>query len=67
MTEVIKSPWPMQPLVFLTGAGEGISFDPQGKFHGWLMKRHPDGMWTSVRKLEVVDPFESLPDILKAR
>lgn len=23
-----------------------------GKFHGWLMWRHPDGQWVSERKLE---------------
>lgn len=49
-------PLATQPLVFLLSSDEGVLFDPQGKFHGWVMRRHPDGMWTSVRKLEAVDP-----------
>ena len=28
-----------------------------GRFDGWLMRKHPDGQWVSVRKLESVDPF----------
>lgn len=49
-------PLATQPMVFLLSTDEGVLFDPQGKFHGWVMRRHPDGMWTSVRKLEAVDP-----------
>lgn len=49
-------PLETHPMVFLLSADEGVLFDPQGRFHGWIMRRHPDGMWTSVRKLEAVDP-----------
>ena len=53
-----------KPMVFLLKEGEGVLFDPQGKFHGWIMRKHPDGLWVSVRKLEAVDPDESLPGFL---
>lgn len=52
-------PLPTNPMVFLLSADEGVLFDPQGKFHGWIMRRHPDGMWISVRKLEAVDPEDN--------
>lgn len=45
-----------KPMVFLLSADEGVLFDPQDKFHGWIMRRHPDGMWVSVRKLDAIDP-----------
>ena len=32
-----------------------------GRFDGWLVRKHPDGQWVSVRKLESVDPFEGDP------
>lgn len=59
-------PFPTQPMIFLLTENEGVLFDPQGKFHGWVMKRHPDGLWVSVRKLEAVDPEASLPPFLTA-
>lgn len=35
-----------------------INCNPQGRFHGWLFRKHPDGQWVSVRKLEpVANPF----------
>lgn len=60
-------PLPTQPMVFLLAENEGVLFDPQGKFHGWIMRRHPDGLWVSVRKLEAVDPEESLPEFLRSQ
>lgn len=30
-----------------------IAVDLRGKdWHGWLFKKHPDGQWVSMRKLE---------------
>lgn len=40
--------------------GNGLAFacNPNGRFHGWLFKQHPDGQWVSYRKLDLVaDPF----------
>ena len=39
-----------------------VQCNPGGRFHGWLLRRHPDGQWVTVRKLEpVTDPFGSRP------
>lgn len=57
---------PVQPLVFALSETEGVLFDPQGKFHGWLMRKHPDGMWISIRKLAAVDPEADLPVFLRS-
>ena len=35
-----------------------------GRFDGWLMWRHPDGQWVSIRKLREDDPFAALPEVL---
>jgi len=32
-----------------------------GRFDGWLMRKHPDGQWVSVRKLTEEDPLASWP------
>lgn len=38
-----------------------INCNPGGRFHGWLFRRHPDGQWISVRKLEpIANPFGAL-------
>jgi hypothetical protein len=59
MMDTVQAPWPTQPFVFLTSPGEGVLFDPQGKFHGWMMRQHADGAWITVRKLEAVDPEDN--------
>lgn len=38
---------------------EGVCLD--GKWRGWLFRKHPDGQWVSVRKLEVADGMEGNP------
>jgi hypothetical protein len=43
--------------VFLLSPTEGISFNPGGRFHGWLMRKNPNGGWISVKELDNVDPF----------
>ena len=30
-----------------------------GRFHGWLMSKHPDGQWVSQRKLESWEVMQS--------
>lgn len=52
-------PMDTKPLVFMTAPNEGVLFDPQGKFHGWLMRRNNDGLWVSMRKLPAVDPEDN--------
>ena len=37
---------------------EGVCIE--GRWAGWLFRRHPDGGWISVRKLEIEDPYEGL-------
>ena len=32
-----------------------------GRWQGWLFRKHPDGQWVSVRKLEQVDAEEGNP------
>lgn len=43
--------------IMVLNDAEGVAFG--GRFHGWLMRQHPDGHWVSVRKLEQVDPFDN--------
>lgn len=43
--------------MFLISATEAVNFNPGGRFHGWLFRRHPDGQFVSVRKLQEVNPF----------
>ncbi|QWY83221.1 hypothetical protein [Rhizobium phage RHph_X2_25] len=38
---------------------EGVCLD--GKWKGWLFRKHPDGQWVSVRKLDEADPVEGSP------
>lgn len=38
---------------------EGVCLD--GKWKGWLFRKHPDGQWVSVKKLEEADPTEGNP------
>lgn len=37
-----------------------------GRFDGWLMRRHPDGEWVTVRKLPEEDPFKHTPEFMKS-
>ncbi|TDW20513.1 hypothetical protein EV128_125143 [Rhizobium azibense] len=37
----------------------GVCLD--GKWKGWLFRKHPDGQWVSVRKLDEADPMEGSP------
>lgn len=53
-----------ESVIYVTNPGEGVCIG--GRFNGWLMRRHPDGQWVSVRKLETVNPADSLPDWMKA-
>jgi len=39
--------------------GEGVCLS--GRFAGWLFRKHPDGQWISIRKLELRDPAEGNP------
>ena len=38
---------------------EGVCID--GKWKGWLFRKHPNGQWVSVRKLDNVDPHADSP------
>ena len=38
---------------------EGVCMD--GRWRGWLFRRHADGQWVSVRKLDVQDPMQGSP------
>lgn len=31
-----------------------VNSNPGGRFHGWLFRKHPDGQWVSVRKLDAI-------------
>lgn len=43
---------------------EGVLSNPDGRFHGWLFRRHADGQWVSVRKLAVApSPTSALLDM----
>lgn len=46
---------------FDLGDGHAVRCNPGGRFHGWLFRRHPDGQYVSVRKLEIVEqPYDPL-------
>lgn len=47
--------YPTYQELFDLGDGFAIAFNPQGRFHGWLFKKHPDGQWVSVRKLNKIE------------
>lgn len=36
--------------LFDLGDGQAIRFNPNGRFHGWIFRKHPDGQYVSVRK-----------------
>lgn len=40
--------------LFDLGDGRVVNFNPAGRFHGWIFRRHPDGHFVSERKLEPV-------------
>jgi hypothetical protein len=40
--------------MFDIGNGFAVCSNPGGRFHGWLFRKHPDGQYVSVRKLETV-------------
>lgn len=40
-------------------SNEGVCLE--GKWKGWLFRKHPDGQWVSVRKLDEADPMEGNP------
>lgn len=40
-------------------ANEGVCLE--GRWKGWLFRKHADGQWMSVRKLDEVDPMEGNP------
>jgi hypothetical protein len=42
------------PRIIRTATDHGVCVG--GSFDGWLMWRHPDGRWVSVRKLETEHP-----------
>ena len=44
------------PAYFALPDGMVVSFNPCGRWHGWLWRRHPDGQLVSVQQLASVDP-----------
>ena len=41
---------------YLLHLGDGLAVKVGGsRFDGWLFRRHPDGQWISVRKLDRED------------
>lgn len=40
----------------LDGDGLYVCFDPAGRWHGWVFRRHPDGQFVSERKLYSTEP-----------
>lgn len=38
---------------------EGVCLD--GRWKGWLFRKHSDGQWVSVRKLDLTDPNNANP------
>jgi hypothetical protein len=42
----------MKPEMFMLDEVTGILFNPDGRFHGWMFRRGPNGEWISQRKLE---------------
>lgn len=39
---------------FDLGDGRVVCFNPAGRFHGWVFRRHPDGYLVSDQKLEAL-------------
>jgi len=44
--------------LFDVGGGLAVGFNPNGRFHGWFFRQHPDGQYVSVRKLNKLEPFK---------
>jgi hypothetical protein len=44
-----------------TGTDDLLGVCIGGRWDGWLMRKHPDGQWVSVRKLETEDPLQARP------
>lgn len=49
----------VEPKIAVIRPGEGVCL--AGRWAGWLFRKHPDGQWVSVQKLELRDPFEGNP------
>ncbi len=53
--------------LFDLGSGLAVRFNPEGRFHGWLFRRHPGGGYVSVQKLPLIaagdltNPLEGKP------
>ena len=43
--------------LFAISDTEAVCCNPGGRFHGWLFRKHADGSYVSVRKLETVAPY----------
>lgn len=52
-----------QPKFLVLPDGNSVCVNPSGRFDGWLFRRHPDGGWVSVQRLEVEPLVE--PDWMK--
>jgi hypothetical protein len=50
-------------LIYLVSPIEGVCIG--GRWNGWLMRKHADGRWMSVRKLETANPIDDLPRWVK--
>lgn len=48
-----------QSRIYVIGDSRGVCIG--GRFHAWLMRKHPDGQWVSVHKLEQEDPRNAAP------
>lgn len=55
IAEAIEAAGSKQEL-FDVGGGLAVSFNPRGRFHGWLFRQHPDGQYVSVHKLNKLEP-----------
>lgn len=53
----------IEPVFFDLGNGTAVCAD--GRWRGWLCRRHPDGQFITVRKLpEATNPYGSMnPDL----
>ena len=45
----------IQQQLFYLGDNLAVQFNPKGRFHGWLFRRHPDGQWVNLRKATDAD------------
>lgn len=44
-----------QQQLFDLGDGRVVQFNPAGRFHGWVFRRHADGQLVSDQQLEPVE------------